>query len=485
MILCIISFISLETELLAQINCTTYPVVNTCGGLANGGNICRHVSCGELGQPGYYSFTDCAPVINGTVCLPGFVNQNGCSVSYSYDEGGVTFNGMSFVVRKKMPPVINFAGTTMNYNLVYVDPPYNSYYNYPTDRKLLCLATNPALNFNGWTSPGQCITLEVFRQSYNHDYGMVGLPVYTQEIPAGGIYDLSAMVTVLKSLFTCNDPLVIRLRIHCCGTNTYPPEAMFTKYIFIRVTENVPTLDFQFLTNPFTADNLVFSPGETNQSDGLENLSYNENAPVILGPSSCGAYFPNYLNTTCIRNISFYIHQKDLTNQTWGLKFSASYPVNMLPAQLGFNGLDIIGFGTDYFSINKTILYGIPFRFTMIAEGGCGATTKIAYFTFAANVKGLTKSDEDINSKLDHESVSVRIRESSYEYQISPNPAQDKISILTKDPYFECEILNTTGIKLKTFKQEQADISDLKSGLYFIIIKSSNDVVKTLKFIKN
>lgn len=71
---------------------------------------------------------------------------------------------------------------------------------------------------------------------------------------------------------------------------------------------------------------------------------------------------------------------------------------------------------------------------------------------------------------------------------VYPNPTNDFLTIKTNIDYTEAVLFDVTGKKVhtifKTGLNESYDISFLKTGMYFLKVKS-NQVSKTLKFIKN
>lgn len=76
-------------------------------------------------------------------------------------------------------------------------------------------------------------------------------------------------------------------------------------------------------------------------------------------------------------------------------------------------------------------------------------------------------------------------------YSVYPNPTNNYLVITPSDPELkivEATIYNISGIKLESISFHSypyiADVSDLKQGLYFIKLKSENQIVKTLKIIK-
>ncbi len=70
--------------------------------------------------------------------------------------------------------------------------------------------------------------------------------------------------------------------------------------------------------------------------------------------------------------------------------------------------------------------------------------------------------------------------------KIFPNPVQDYINIESDRDFFAYEIIDESGrlVLNKDFKGNKIDISNLKTGLYFIKLKSSGNETNIVKFIK-
>lgn len=70
--------------------------------------------------------------------------------------------------------------------------------------------------------------------------------------------------------------------------------------------------------------------------------------------------------------------------------------------------------------------------------------------------------------------------------KIFPNPVQDYVNIESDKSFMAYEIIDRSGklILSKDFKSSKIDISNLKAGVYFIKLKSLNDVTNVVKFIK-
>lgn len=70
--------------------------------------------------------------------------------------------------------------------------------------------------------------------------------------------------------------------------------------------------------------------------------------------------------------------------------------------------------------------------------------------------------------------------------KIFPNPVQDYINIESDRDFFAYEIIDESGklVFNKDFKGNKIDISNLKTGLYFIKLKSSGNETNIVKFIK-
>ena len=59
-----------------------------------------------------------------------------------------------------------------------------------------------------------------------------------------------------------------------------------------------------------------------------------------------------------------------------------------------------------------------------------------------------------------------------------PNPVNSNLNIISSEIFERIEICNLAGIALKTFnKQEAINLSDLKSGIYFIKISNKNNII--------
>ena len=79
--------------------------------------------------------------------------------------------------------------------------------------------------------------------------------------------------------------------------------------------------------------------------------------------------------------------------------------------------------------------------------------------------------------------ASNTIKDIEDDFIIVPNPAKNEISINTSKKIKSIKVYNITGNLILNKKSEAINISNLKSGLYFIEINMQNNV-KTKKFIK-
>ncbi|HNL35100.1 MAG TPA: T9SS type A sorting domain-containing protein, partial [Bacteroidia bacterium] len=74
---------------------------------------------------------------------------------------------------------------------------------------------------------------------------------------------------------------------------------------------------------------------------------------------------------------------------------------------------------------------------------------------------------------------------------IYPNPAQNKISIsdLPESREYTVEVLSATGIKAYTSTITNSgnninlDVSNLRQGLYYVLIKTDNGILKKSKLV--
>ncbi|WP_312768482.1 T9SS type A sorting domain-containing protein [Epilithonimonas sp.] len=67
-----------------------------------------------------------------------------------------------------------------------------------------------------------------------------------------------------------------------------------------------------------------------------------------------------------------------------------------------------------------------------------------------------------------------------------PNPVQDFVNIESDKNFISYEIIDENGksILSKDFKGSKIDISNLKTGVYFIKLKSLSNETNVVKFIK-
>jgi len=73
---------------------------------------------------------------------------------------------------------------------------------------------------------------------------------------------------------------------------------------------------------------------------------------------------------------------------------------------------------------------------------------------------------------------------SDLHYRLYPNPAYESLILETNDPSAKAVLIDSNGQRISEYKvNEIQDISELESGLYFIIIKNDTEM-KTMKFIK-
>ncbi|MDO1501445.1 T9SS type A sorting domain-containing protein [Winogradskyella maritima] len=70
------------------------------------------------------------------------------------------------------------------------------------------------------------------------------------------------------------------------------------------------------------------------------------------------------------------------------------------------------------------------------------------------------------------------------EIKLYPNPARSILNIRTNQPNAGIEIYSALGQKVIVSNQDTIDVSQLENGLYFAKIKSENDKIQTLRFIK-
>ena len=102
------------------------------------------------------------------------------------------------------------------------------------------------------------------------------------------------------------------------------------------------------------------------------------------------------------------------------------------------------------------------------------------------NGSGLLDPQETNKDAKKDQSVTLRSEDNpeSYHYAIYPNPSSDQITLKTNNNSASGVIVDSNGkMKAKVVPNQEHNVSDLRPGLYFILIQSENEL-RTLKFIK-
>lgn len=135
-----------------------------------------------------------------------------------------------------------------------------------------------------------------------------------------------------------------------------------------------------------------------------------------------------------------------------------------------------------------------------------GAATYICHSTDTVSIRMLTAGDYELLTNLnmgpgqsfDTDTLlfsvesSLGVTEISYEPEIivSPNPFQDKLVVTTNELMEKIAIFSVTGQKAVVEihlidEQEIIDLSDLKDGIYFIVLTDSQDRSYLKRIIKS
>ncbi len=69
--------------------------------------------------------------------------------------------------------------------------------------------------------------------------------------------------------------------------------------------------------------------------------------------------------------------------------------------------------------------------------------------------------------------------------QLTPNPAQQVLNIITSEPYEQIELLDMAGRSVMTTTDKTLAISALADGIYFVRVQTTNGQVLLGKFVKN
>ena len=87
---------------------------------------------------------------------------------------------------------------------------------------------------------------------------------------------------------------------------------------------------------------------------------------------------------------------------------------------------------------------------------------------------------------LDSANVNAINQVPSIDIQVYPNPAQNQINIISAIPIYKASIMNSTGQIVKNINHNESfvNIRELKAGLYFIVIRNTNNNSVTKKFVK-
>ncbi len=168
--------------------------------------------------------------------------------------------------------------------------------------------------------------------------------------------------------------------------------------------------------------------------------------------------------------------------KTYNLSFSYKCKKNIAPEALIvmlYNQTDITGFVsmlTDLHSISNTDYQVKNALFTVPDKG-------VYYLVFRCySWKGETLFLDDINI-TDVTGVEENIADYSKYDNVFPNPATEKISILSNDKIKSVKINNITGQEIKHFtfsnteKNTELDISELSEGIYILTIQTQNAII--------
>ncbi len=166
----------------------------------------------------------------------------------------------------------------------------------------------------------------------------------------------------------------------------------------------------------------------------------------------------------------------------------------------------------NWIEVNEIITYGNPGSYSIVLKRVSNGSNIMNYSntnidtwqdgaTFARPKWGIYRSLNSINDLQDEEvlfanfSIEENPTLSSSEFENStvvislfPNPAKQTITIknIKIDSYDTIKIFDNTGKELliqNRHKKEQLDISNFKSGLYFVSILKNERTIKTIKFL--
>ncbi|MCK6648895.1 MAG: T9SS type A sorting domain-containing protein [Bacteroidia bacterium] len=256
------------------------------------------------------------------------------------------------------------------------------------------------------------------------------------------------------------------------------------------------SLSYWFKTSSTQSYMFAFSTGVQAFSSGISSVvNYNSNGDVILAVGATGSF--NNTNSIIIGTASsfndgnwhHYVGIVDKTNNR-----ARIYIDNVLQTLVQINAFGQTG-GVLVNSDKELDITGVDFstkpsHLAYIGKSGNqfvnqsynGDIDDIGFYTSAI-------SASDVTTLYNGGALGVDEHYSTFEFNIFPNPAVDKIYFSEKELLnnFTAHVFSTDGKLLKTeqLNYGSIDVSDLSKGFYFIQITSPDNSRITKRFIKN
>lgn len=238
----------------------------------------------------------------------------------------------------------------------------------------------------------------------------------------------------------------------------------------------------------FTLIPISNSPAITEVNVQLESDGYGAAYSGILNSGCCPAYFPN-----CHFNLG------GSSSGVNGFGFGVNDPGGSLPVELinfdvtSAEGLVQIIWTTaseinnDYFTIERSEDALNWKELTMIDGNGNSTQTLNYKFTDEHPLPGLSYyrlKQTDFDGKISIYLPKSIHTDSENDFIIYPNPAKEKLIIDNfRESEFEADLFSSLGIRidlpvLKTQKEKIFNTSILNPGIYFLVIRSENEILK-------
>lgn len=352
-----------------------------------------------------------------------------------------------------------------------------------------CLEPNQAIND---------VNISIFplsqaRPGFDATYRIVYKNVGTEQL-SGTInfqYD-NTMLNVLSASETISNQTANVLTFNYSDLNSYesrhidvnfnvlpPPTVNIDDVIFLQATINPISGDFTEDDNIFSFNQTVIGSFDPNDITCLEG-----DEVLIDDSDKYLHYLIRFQNTGTASAVNIRVENVLDDKLDWStLQIETTSHINRVEIKDGnelsfiFSGINLPDSTSDEPNSHGFIAYKIKPK-SDVVEGDIVSNTADIYFDFNEAIVTNTAATEFVGALSIEEFVSSR-------FTVYPNPTTGELNIQSKLPIIKIEIYNNLGQQILTQEYaEKVDLSQLKTGIYFMTIHDSNSNQETLKIIK-